>query len=193
MESGALNTGSHNQTAAVLPDHIRDRMLFIEFTKFLCRSLQGKTFVLDENYLDAFQYSLEAMKHCARLYVIEAGYLPEVSVIKQVRLINSGIYKLYEELTSSSESIKQRVQLILLASEFSIMSRISKCCRPLFDLLRSKSELWSLQELQELEEFQEIREELPMLLSKLSEKGLIRKVFVPTTPELDRLELRYRL
>ncbi|MGG2198396.1 MULTISPECIES: nucleotidyltransferase-like protein [Paenibacillus] len=174
------------------PAELREHKLLIEFSKFLRSYTQSKDYLAEEHLLDAYNIILEALHHWARIVIVEAGYHPEVTVWSQVRMINPGVYKLYEELTLSKETLKQRVELVLLACEFSVMSKMQRCCKPLLNLLASREEAWSVQELQQSPGLSDVRNELPLLLNKLVKKSLAKEVVVTADPELKLLELRYR-
>lgn len=173
------------------PADLREHKLLIEFSKFLRSYSQSKEYLLYEHALDAYNHVLEALRHWARIVIIESNQLPEVTVWRQIKSINPGVYKLYEELTHSTETVKQRVQLVLLACEFSVMSKMERCCMPLFEVLGSREEAWSLQELQQEAKLTDIRMELPLLLSKLVKKSLVKEIVFTDDAELTVLELRY--
>ncbi|NHN35345.1 nucleotidyltransferase-like protein [Paenibacillus agricola] len=173
------------------PAELREHKLLIEFSKFLRRYLQSKEYILEDHTLDAYNNILEALHHWARIVIIEAGIHPEVTVWRQVKVINPGIYKLYEELTMSKETVKQRVQLVLLACEFSVMSKMERCCKRVLDLLASREEAWSLQELQLSEALTDIKLELPLLLNKLVKKLLAKEIIYTVDEEVTLLEIRY--
>lgn len=174
------------------PLELREHKLLIEFSKFLRCYLQSKEYILNEHCLDAYNKILKALHHWARIVIIESGSHPEVTVWRQVRTINPGIYKLYEELTLSNETLKQRVQLVLLACEFSVMSKMENCCKLLIDLLASREEAWSLQELQQVPKLADVKADLPLLMRKLVKKSLAKEVIFTIDPELSVLELRYK-
>jgi hypothetical protein len=173
------------------PPDFREQKLLSEFSFFLRTYLQSKEYLLDEHLLDAYNNILEALHHWARIVIIEEGHHPEMTVWRQVRNINPGVYKLYEELTMSKETLKQRVQLVLLACEFSVMSKMERCCKPLLHILESREQPWSTDELQRHPHLAEIKSELPLLLNKLVKKALIKEVVVPLDNDLSELELRY--
>lgn len=173
------------------PVGLREHKLLLEFCRFLRMYLQSKEYLLDEHLLDAYNNILEALQCWARIVIIEEGHRPENAVWRQIRNLNPGVYKLYEELTTSKETVKQRVQLVLLACEFSVMSKMERCCLPLLDILSSRQEPWSAAELQRHPVLAEISGELPLLLNKLAKKSLIREVAVAAESELLELELRY--
>jgi hypothetical protein len=173
------------------PADMREQKLLMEFSIFLRKYLQSKEYILDEHLLDAYNNILEALHHWARIVIIEEGYHPEVTVWRQIRTINPGVYKLYEELTMSKETIKQRVQLVLLACEFSVMSKMERCCKLLVRILNDREQPWGADELQEHPELSDIKIELPLLLNKLAKKSLIKEVAVPIDDDLNELVLQY--
>ncbi|MEW9701347.1 nucleotidyltransferase-like protein [Paenibacillus sp. SI8] len=173
------------------PIDLREHKLLIEFSHFLRKYLQSKEYILDEHLLDAYNNILEALHHWARIVIIEDGYHPEITVWRQIRAINPGVYKLYEELTTSKETLKQRVQLVLLACEFSVMSKMERCCEALIHILAESDHPMSADELQQHSQLLEVKVELPLLLNKLVKKGLIKEIAVPVDEELTELELQY--
>src|SRR5690606_23208325 len=102
--------GIRNQLTE-FPKLFREKKLFREFSLFLRRYLQAKEYSTSGHYLDAYSNVLEALHHWARIAIIEKGFQPEVMVWNQVHDINVGIYKLYEELILSDESLDKRVNL----------------------------------------------------------------------------------
>ncbi|NQX71520.1 hypothetical protein HQN90_36090 [Paenibacillus alba] len=173
------------------PSDQREHKLLVEFSHFLRKYLQSKEYVLDEHLLDAYNNILEALHHWARIVIIEDGYHPEITVWRQIRAINPGVYKLYEELTTSKETLKQRVQLVLLACEFSVMSKMERCCEAFIQILRESERPLSSDELQQHVQLVEVKAELPLLLNKLVKKGLIKEVAILMDEEISEIELKY--
>lgn len=174
------------------PEEQRRQKLIVEFDLFLKCFLEGKQNLQDGHLLDAYSNILDALKHWARIAVVEEGIRPEVLVWAQVRKINPGVYKFYEELTSNNESLEKRVQLVVLACEFSVMSKMESCCAILLDVLQSRIEAWSLQELMELPQLKELDLDLPLLLNKLVRKSLVREVVEPAEGDDEfLLQLKY--
>jgi hypothetical protein len=175
------------------PPDWRDLRLLIEFSGFLCSYLQSKQYILENRLLDAYNNILKALHHWARIVIVESGIHPEITIWKQVKSINPGVYKLYEELTLSQETLKQRIQLVLLASEFSVMSKMEQCCKWLLDILTSKQEAWTLNELLHISQLQEIRAELPLLINRLVKKSLVKELAFADDRDESLLELRYTI
>ncbi|WP_166245134.1 nucleotidyltransferase-like protein [Paenibacillus turpanensis] len=176
-----------------VPDDVRRKKLFAEFASFLRTYLLSKEYMLDGDIMDAYNFVLEALHHWARIVLIEAGLHPEVTVWKQVRSVNPGVYKLYEELASSRETVEQRVQLVLLACEFSIMSKMKLCCEALLQVLESREEPWSYAELNSHSELSDLSGDLALVLRRLANKQLIKEVAFAVQNESDLLEIRYTL
>lgn len=174
-----------------LSQEIRNHRLFVEYANLLYKCTESKKLIIDRHYMDAYRYTLEAMSHWARICVLEAGHYPEVSIMQQIKSFNCGVYKLYEELTTSSESIQLRVELVLLACEFGIGSMLEKCSVPLMNTLRSRPDCWSLDELQRIAGLREAGDGVQLILDKLTKKSLVKTVFITDDYELNDLEMTY--
>lgn len=170
---------------------LRARKLMKEFSRFLTCFLQSKEYVKEDHLLDAYNMILEALHHWARIVIIETGLHPEVMVWKQVRMVNPGIYKLYEELTQSSETLRQRIELVQLACDFTVMSKIEQCSSLLLETISSRQEPWTIEDLYVSLDDPSIH--LPLLLSKLVRKSLVREVPVLQRGEFEIMEIRYTI
>jgi len=160
---------------------LREQRMIAEFALFLRNFLQAKQFMKMNHELDAYQRILESLRHWAGIVLIEHGMHPEVSVWNQIHDLNLGVFKLYEELTISQETVGQRVELLLLASEFSVISKMKEYCSLLLRILSSREEPWNGNELVEHPELHHIRDDLPMLLQKMHQRSLVREVEVLKT------------
>ncbi|WP_274365471.1 nucleotidyltransferase-like protein [Paenibacillus thermotolerans] len=169
----------------------REKRLLSEFSLFLRHFILSKNYLDGGDVLDALSHIVTAVHHWARLSIVEQGHTPELTVWKQVKRLNPGIFKLYEELTMSQESVEQRVRLAHLACDFSVMSKLEDCCSLLIRILKSRSEPWSAAELEMHPELSSIQGELHLVLKKLAGKSLVKEVLVPAGSDIDLLELRY--
>ena len=100
----------------------------------------------------------------------------------QVKQIEPEVYKLYEELINSEETIQERLQLLFLASEFLIHSRTMVGISHLRDILEEK-EYWSIDELINHEEVREYAVDLSVLLEYLIDRGIIEVKVLETKGE----------
>lgn len=173
------------------PEELRAKKLIVEFDHFLKSFMQSKQYLTDGHLLDAYSNILAALCHWARITIIEEGIHPEVLVWAQVRKINPGVYKFYEELTSNHETMEKRIQLVVLACEFSVMSKMESCCTALLNVLHSREEPWSLQELMQIPQLDELQLDLSLLLNKLARKSLIREI-VQASDDKDSLLLQLK-
>lgn len=169
----------------------QEKLVLAEFCRFYRHYLLSKRELDNQCLLDSFENLLQAIHHWGRLSVVEQGHYPERMIWEQVRTANVGVFKLYEELTSSSESLLKRIQLVLLASEFCVVSKMAGCCSLLLRLLESREEPWGLQELERELGGAEIVDELAVLLSQLEKKALIREVLIPYDEELAVMERKF--
>ncbi|OKL35958.1 nucleotidyltransferase-like protein [Domibacillus mangrovi] len=161
------------------PFYGRKIKMTIEFAKLIKRYTDGKAFFKDGHYLDAYNHVMHSLHHLARLSIIENGYYPELTVWNQVHHIEPEIYKLYEELLTSDEDLKKRLELLFLASEFLIHSRTEKGADHLLFLMKEK-EWWSINELLNHREVMHYSVDLVTLMEYLIERQLVRVVSVQT-------------
>ncbi|GAM15997.1 nucleotidyltransferase-like protein [Mesobacillus selenatarsenatis] len=175
-----------NERIANLKQELREFPFFgrkikmgIEFAKLIRRYSDGKVLFDTFNYLDAYNHVVHSLHHLARLAVIENGFHPEVTVWHQVKQIEPEIYKLYEELICSEESIEKRLELLFLASEFLIHKRTKVGSQHLLEVMESK-EYWSFNELMTHPELAPYSVDLGILVEYLIEKKILDVVNVET-------------
>jgi hypothetical protein len=161
------------------PFYGRKIKIGLEFSKLIRRYLDGKAFFENKHYLDAYNHVVHSLHHLARLAVIENGFHPEVTVWNQVKQIEPEIFKLYEELINSEENLEKRLELLFLASEFLIHSRLKTGSEHLISIMVEKDQ-WSFNELQEQEEIKPYSVDLSVLIEYLTEKSVLETVNVET-------------
>lgn len=201
FEDLLLNRDSHNMVqllsqGEILIDHdgylsdlrsrliewsplFREQKLLCEFSKFARTYLQAKQDIKDGQVLDAYANVMASLHNWAHLVLIEAGMHPELTVWEQLRSVNPGVYKLFEELTTSQETVEQRVQLLLLACEFSVLTKMESSCSLLIRIVGSRSEPWSPAELKQHPHLAGLAIDVSLLLQKLTKRGCILEVAVP--------------
>nr|WP_237691100.1 nucleotidyltransferase-like protein [Paenibacillus caui] len=154
---------------------VRAKRKFKEFAKFLKHYLEAKRLHQSRLFLDGYTAVIRALQHLGHLEVLDRGMRSEDGIWEQLHSLNTPAYKLYEEMSSSAETLEQRLELALLAFEFSATSMMSDCCLPLLHILRSRKEPWSLQELMHKGELHELKEELPLVLRMLVYRSLVKQ------------------
>ena len=169
---------------------VKDQKLLVEFGLFLNAYLRSKEYLNQQYLLDAYSKILEALHHWARITVIESGTHPEVIVWKQVYDYNPGVYKLYDELTHSNETLEKRVQLLVLACEFTAVSKMKDCCKLIIEVLESRKGAWSMMQLMNHPNLRGLNVNLSIILKKLAAKSLIKEVRVPVQGQ-NMWELQY--
>lgn len=172
---------------------LKERVLFMEFARFLHMYIKSKRYIEAGCTMDAYNCVLIALYHWARIEVSEAGYFPEPAVWGQVKSLNSPVHKLYEELTISTETLDQRIELILLACEFALMSKMEDSCAMLLHILGSRKEAWSIKELLQHSGLSPLQAELPLVLRKLVSRSLIREIASWAVEAGDGHTIRYTL
>jgi hypothetical protein len=165
------------------PRDMRTGKMLVEFSHFLRRFLQCKEYLNKGHHLDAYTNIMEALFHWARLSIIDQGAHPEVTVWEQVKTFNPGIYKLYEELIDSDESLEQRVRLVLLACDFNVMSKMAYWCELLIQVLQSRNAPFAATELKYHERLRPLHTDLTLVLRQLASRGIIREELMIVHPE----------
>lgn len=144
----------------------------IQYCKLIRRYLEGKEQFELGNHLDAYNYVVGCLHHLARLSIIDSGLYPEVTVWAQVKKIEPAIYKLYEELITSNETLEKRLELIFLASEFLINSRTRDGAQHILETLMSQ-DTWTIQEIYNHKELSYYSTDLVVMVEYLVDKGFI--------------------
>ncbi|RPK22014.1 MULTISPECIES: nucleotidyltransferase-like protein [Paenibacillus] len=154
---------------------LREQKLLHEFTSFLRMYVEAKRHIQEGHIVDAYYNVLEALGNWARIVLIEQGIYPDHAVWTHVQNLDRALWKLYQELTVSSETLEQRVELVLLACEFSVMSKMSECSELLLSVLRSRKEPWSMNELVHHPQLRFVREDLPLVIRKLVFRSIVKE------------------
>lgn len=157
----------------VFPIEERQVKIGVEFSKLIRRFKDGKALFHDGHYLDAFNQIVHALHHLARLSVIEHGIYPEVTVWQQVKKIEPEIHKLYSELVTGGEPIEKRLELLLIANEFELMTKTKMGSAHLLDLMANKDEPWTIQELKAQLSVHDYSLDLSILVEYLVQKGYV--------------------
>lgn len=156
-------------------DPLREQKRFHEFSRFLVNYVHGKKAMREGRTIDAYQRVLKALDHWTSIELIERGIYPKVHLWYQVQPLDRTVYKLYNELTLSTETMEQRIELVLLACEFSVMSKMEECSSLLFRILGSRQEPWSIDELMNHPELKNLQLDLTVVLRKLVYRSLIKE------------------
>ncbi|MFD0050620.1 nucleotidyltransferase-like protein [Actinomycetes bacterium NPDC127524] len=171
---------SLKQEISEFPFYGRKIKMGMEFAKLIRRYMDGKVFFENGQYLDAYNHVVHSLHHLARLEVIDQGFHPEVTVWNQVKHIEPEIFKLYEELVNSEETLEKRLELLFLASEFLIYSRTNIGAQHLIEVMETKKEPWTIAQLINHHELAHYAVDLSVLLEYLIEKNIIEIANVET-------------
>ncbi|WP_163971042.1 nucleotidyltransferase-like protein [Oceanobacillus halotolerans] len=155
------------------PEDKRDHRKLIELGK-LIKSYHDVRDLYDlGHYKDAYSRMVHCLHYIARLAVVEKGYLPEITVWDQVKNLDPEVYKLYNELIGSSEELKKRIELLLLATDMLIHSRTKIASKYLIDVMQTKNNAWTYSELKEHPLLYPYELNLTTILAYLVEKDII--------------------
>ncbi|SFB17059.1 Nucleotidyltransferase-like [Lentibacillus halodurans] len=155
------------------PHKKRDLRKAMEFGKLLKSYTEVKDLYMSEQYKDAFSRMVHSLHYLARLAIIEKGYYPEMTLWNQVKKIDPEVYKLYEELIESNEDIAKRVQLMIIAADFTISRRAKTSAKHLLDIMETKSNAWSYGEMKQNPSIRPYELDLTAMLNYLTEKGIM--------------------
>ncbi|HEY4390139.1 MAG TPA: nucleotidyltransferase-like protein [Paenibacillus sp.] len=155
---------------------VRSRRRFKEYSRLLRMFTEAKHYEQAKDFMDAYYCVMQALKHYANIELIEQGILPESVTWEQMLSLNPVVYKLFHELTNSKETLSQRIELLLLTSEFSIVSKMEDCCAPLLSVMECRKDTWSVHDLSQFDQLKHAKEDLPLVLSKLVHHSLIKEV-----------------
>lgn len=165
------------------PFDLRKKRLCVEFGRLIRRYQEGKELLKSQHYLDAYNQILHALHHWARLAVIEHGFHPEVTLWRQVKTIEPEIYKLYEELITGKDPLEKRMELLLIASEFSLGSKTKLATTHLIEVLEQKDKHWFMKDLIQHPEVKEYSLDLSILLEHLVKKNIVEEVYLQNEAE----------
>ncbi len=168
------------ETLHQFPEKNRKLKKAVEFAKLIRAYRECKDLYNSKHYMDANSLMVRSLHYLARVTVLEKGFHPEITVWNQVKKIDPEVYKLYEELMESEESLEKKISLMLLASDFAIHSRAEHGAEHLLNLMKEKEEPWSFGELKVHPELQAYTLDLSILLEYLVERKIIKTVLVET-------------
>ncbi|WP_046216077.1 nucleotidyltransferase-like protein [Paenibacillus wulumuqiensis] len=171
--------------------HLAERRIFREFSLFLTLYVEARYHMQNKQTMDAYNCIFQALQHWAKLELCEKGIYPESAVWEQVQKQKLDVYKLYEQLAFSMETMDQRVELVLLACEFSVMSKMQECSAVLFRVLRSRKQPWSIEELIQHPELSHVGNALSTVVRKLVYRSLIGETVTWTPQPGGEREIRY--
>ncbi|MDQ0484064.1 hypothetical protein QO000_003048 [Alkalihalobacillus hemicentroti] len=169
-----------NEYIAGLKERIRDfpyeeriSKIGVEFARLIRRYTEGKDLFASKQYMDAYNFILHALHHLARLSVIEHGFHPEITVWNQVKHIEPEIFKLYTELLSGEDPLDKRLELLLLANDFSLSSKSTNATVHIRHVMKERESAWTYQDLMEEEQLKDYGIDLGALIEYMIDKGLI--------------------
>ncbi|WP_112179972.1 MULTISPECIES: nucleotidyltransferase-like protein [Paraliobacillus] len=165
------------------PIEKRQLKLTIEFAKLTRNYIEAKDLLSSENDLDAYSKVLSSLHSLGRLSIIEKGYHPEVVVWNQIKRIDPQIYKLYEELINSHENVTKRVELMIIAIDFSLRSRAKISAAHLFKIMHTSKEAWSFGDLKTHPAIRAYALDLSTMIDYLLKLGLLSVELVQTKGE----------
>lgn len=119
--------------------------LLKEFGSLINNFNDSKRLLKCDKFYDGFKHVIDAMNNWGNLVLIENNMIISEESWESVKKLDIGVYKLYEELLSSSEPIEDKIKLIHLVFENTITIKLNKYAGLLMDIFKNNKVL-SLEE-----------------------------------------------
>nr|WP_239585396.1 nucleotidyltransferase-like protein [Amphibacillus cookii] len=159
---------------AEFPEEKRELRLAIEFAKLTRSYREAKQLFETENYLDSYNKVISSLHSLGRLSIIEEGYHPELIVWNQIKRIDPAIYKLYDELLTSAEPLPERIELMMIAIDFSMSSKVKLGSKHLCSVMASQEQSWTFGDLKVHPDLTHYQLDLSMMVDYLVDKQVIK-------------------
>lgn len=166
-----------------LTDSLQKKLICKEYSRLVYFFHEAKEWLQQGSTLDAYHAFVQALHAWARLTVYEMGEYPQPALWSQVKQLDSSVYKLYEELSINAETLEKRIELLVLAIEFAVTSRMKESVRFLIELMETKEGPWRLQELMNHPAVQAADIEIPSLIEKMVQRSFLQEVVCPGQDE----------
>ncbi|GEM04326.1 hypothetical protein HMI01_13140 [Halolactibacillus miurensis] len=154
------------------PEELRSVKLTQEYAKAIRMFKEAVQLYDTDEELDCFNKVLRTLHSIGRLSVVKEGFYPELTGWQQIKRLDSGTYKLYEELVLSHEPIKQRVELMLLAIDFTLSNKVTEASEHLISIMGDDA--WKVDDLKETVRDFDYHLDLAILMAYLIEKKMIK-------------------
>lgn len=159
-----------------LPVALQKKFICREYSQLLRFFHETKEFLQQGLILDAHHALIQSLHSWARLIVYEAGEHPQAALWSQVKQMDSSVFKLYEELSINGEALEKRIELLVLAIEFWITSKVKESVTFLMEVMESKAGPWRLEELVNHPAIVDAQIDVPLLIDKMLQRQLIQEV-----------------
>lgn len=154
------------------PEHLREVKMTQEYAKAIRMFKEAVQLYDKDEELDCFNKVLRTLHSIGRLSVIKEGFYPELTGWQQIKRLDSGTYKLYEELVLSHEPVKERVELMLLAMDFTLSNKVVEASGHLINVMDDG--VWKIDDLKETVRQFDYHLDLAILIGYLIEKKLVK-------------------
>lgn len=151
---------------------------FIEVAGLVRRYAEAKEYLKKGYLLDSLNSIYQSFHHWARLAVLEAGESPETTLWEQLKEIDPSVYRMYEELATSKEPLDKRIELFLLALDFSILSKMESCVPFLLEILSSRKGFWTVEEILDHPSIDDRSFDIFLLLERMAKRALIKEKLI---------------
>ncbi|KQL44823.1 hypothetical protein AN963_26125 [Brevibacillus choshinensis] len=159
-----------------ITDSLQKKLICREYSHLVLFFHEAKEWLQQGLTLDAYHAFVQALHAWARLIAYEMGEHPQAALWVQVKRLDSSVYRLYEELSMNAETLEKRIELLVLAIEFAVTSRMKESVRYLMELMETKVGPWRLQELMNHPAVQAADIQIPSLIDKMVQRSFIQEV-----------------
>lgn len=163
--------GELKQEISRFPEELREVKLTQEYAKAIRMFKEAIQLYDKDEELDCFNKVLRTLHSIGRLSVIKEGFYPELTGWQQIKRLDAGTYKLYEELVLSHEPLKERVELMLLAMDFTLSNKVVEASEHLINIMAD--DVWKIDALKERVTTFDYHLDLAILIGYLIEKKMI--------------------
>lgn len=143
-----------------------------EFSELLHYYHEAKQLFRANEWMDAYQSIHQTLVHLGNLSMIEQELNKKMPAWSQIKACDPEVYKLYHELIFGQEELEKKLELLLLAINFSIVSKTKIGTSHLLSVMEQKKR-WSIEDLLSMKEIQHYASRLKLLLDHLVEKGKV--------------------
>lgn len=158
------------------PQLKREHKCAIEYAKAIRSFKEAQQLLKNDQLLDSFNKVVRTLHCIGRLSIIEQGFYPEMVVWEQIKRIDPSIFKLYQELIESQEPLKDKLQLMMLAIDFSLSGKSNIGTAHLKRVLLSKQGPWIFSELNNHPDLKMYQLDLGLFINFLIDKGRVESV-----------------
>jgi len=150
--------------------------MMADFSILLKKYYMSQYYYKAHQLLDAYHQLLDSVIYWARMVIYDNGQVPKDNVLDQVYNIDIGIYKLYEELTTTREPLIKQIELMQLVYLHQVLSKTRYYVDPLLRIFEKADKPLAFSDIKKRLRFSNASIELHILLDEMVKKNYIRRI-----------------